>query len=103
MTPASERGRFGSFGDEVVVEFAFGVDAALAVFGTGAAAGGHCEAALGVLPLDGSPWRLWCGGAQGREQHGAAGVGRVGLSGGCGPDDGAVAVLDIEPAAERFR
>src|SRR5215204_424620 len=92
---------FVAFGDIVVVEFAFGLNAPGEVFGSGASAFGHHESAL-------TSW-LNCGFVSGspqgggrltqcREQRSTAGFCCVGVSGWRGHDKGAVGQLLIAPA-----
>ena len=98
-----ERWGFVAFGDVVVVESAFGLDAFGEVFGSGASTFGHHRAAVSGWPqcgfLSGRP-QSGAGLTQGWKQQGAAGFGGVGVSGRCRHDQRAVGQLLLTPAAD---
>src|SRR5262245_27796607 len=100
---------FVAFGDVVVVEFAYGLDASGEVLRAGASTFGHHHAAIAAV-LD-SGWLTGpqggCGLAQGGKQLRAAGSGGVCVSGRRGQDQGAVGQLllapSVDPAIERHQ
>ena len=98
-----ERRWFVAFGDVVVVEAAFGLDASLTVVFAGVLAARHHQ---GTARVD--AWRVRrCadgrgGLAQRWKQQPATGMGRVDLPTGRSPDDGAVGQLSSQPTPKRL-